>query len=207
MTFLETPRFPDDLSYGSGGGPSYKTTVVETFSGTEKRNIDWEYPRHVYDASYLARDKSKFYQLLEFFHVAQGRGNGFRYKDWLDYRSGSVDQQITDGDQQIGIGDGVTMTYQLVKAYVVGSFAKVRTITKPVAGTVIISVDDVPITSSWSVDTATGIVSFTVAPPVDSIIKAGFEFDVPVRFESDDLSAGIDSFKFRDVDVKLIELK
>ena len=40
MSFAEV-RFPDDISYGSSGGPEYSTDIVETQSGHEQRNANW----------------------------------------------------------------------------------------------------------------------------------------------------------------------
>lgn len=207
MSFLETPRFPVDLSYGSSGGPTYSTTIAETFAGTEKRNINWVYPRHKYDASFATRTDATLYQLLSFFHVCQGRGHGFRFKDWNDYKSVSPKSTVTNVDQIIGIGTGVLTTFQLTKTYLIGATTKTRIIKKPVSGTVVISLNNVAQPTGWSVDTTTGIVTFVTAPAVDVIVRAGYEFDVPVRFDSDELSGSIESFSTGNTDIILMELK
>ena len=84
-TFIEAPRFPDDISYGSRGGPAYNTTVIVVDSGAESRNQRWSYPRHEYDVAYGVNTLARLEELLEFFHVVAGRAIGFRYKDWMDY--------------------------------------------------------------------------------------------------------------------------
>ena len=44
----------------------------------------------------------------------------------------------------------------------------------------------------WAVDPASGFVTFSIAPPPGTPITAGFEFDVPVRFDSDTLDVILD---------------
>jgi uncharacterized protein (TIGR02217 family) len=34
-------QFPPDISYGASGGPGYRTTVITTVSGHERRNSNW----------------------------------------------------------------------------------------------------------------------------------------------------------------------
>jgi len=48
-------------------------------------------------------------------------------------------------------------------------------------------------TSGVSIDTATGLVTFTTAPANGVLINADFQFDVPVRFDTDSLAARTDS--------------
>ena len=110
---------------------------------------------------------------------------GFRFKDWSDYKAENV---------QIGVGDDSTTDFQLIKLYSSGSVAVSRDITKPVAGTIAIYVDAVLQSSGVSVDTTTGVVTFDIAPAAGDIISADFEFDVPVRFDTDEMSISMDSF-------------
>ena len=58
---------------------------------------------------------------------------------------------------------------------------------KPVAGTVRVARGGVEQASGWSVNTTTGIVTFDAAPNAGMLVTAGFEFDVPVRFDTDRL--------------------
>jgi len=46
--------------------------------------------------------------------------------------------------------------------------------------------------SGWSVDTTTGVVTFSAAPGAGVAVTAGFEFDVPVRFDTDALDVTLD---------------
>jgi uncharacterized protein (TIGR02217 family) len=184
MDFVEV-QFPTDISYGAAGGPTYLTDVVTTVSGREQRNSKWSQSRAKYNVASGVKTESQWQALISFFRARRGKAVAFRFKDWSDYKAES---------QQIGIGDGETEDFQLVKIYSSGAVAVSRDITKPVVGSVDIYVDAILQTSGVSIDTATGIVSFTTAPEEDAVITADFEFDVPVRFDSDELELSIENF-------------
>ncbi len=116
--------------------------------------------------------------IIAFFRARGGRAQGFRFKDWSDYRASG---------QVLGTGDEARTTFQLVKRYVSGAEEDLRLISKPVAGSVKVYLNGTPQASGWSVDTATGLVTFTSAPAAGAVITADFEFDVPVRFDTDRL--------------------
>ena len=184
MSFEEV-QFPTDISYGATGGPMFLTDVVTTVSGHEQRNAKWSQSRAKYNVASGIKTEAQWQALISFFRARQGKAVGFRFKDWSDYKAESV---------QIGVGDDTTTDFQLVKIYTSGAVAVSRDITKPVAGTVDIYVDSVLQTSGVSVDTTTGIVTFTTAPAGAEVITADFEFDVPVRFDTDEMAVSMDSF-------------
>ncbi len=194
MAFSEE-RFPTDISYGSTGGPEYSTDIVITTGGHEKRNINWSDARAKYNAAHGVKTQAQLDNLIAFFRARKGRANGFRYKDWTDY---SAIGQI------IASGDGTTTTFQLIKNYISGLDIETRNIVKPVAGTVNIYVDSILQVSGITIDSTTGIITFSTAPANSTIISADFEFDVPTRFDTDRLSASIDSFgshSWRDIPI------
>lgn len=187
-------RFPERISYGSNGGPRFSTTVTETISGHEQRNIDWQEARAEYDVGSGLRDEADLAALIAFFRARKGRAYGFRFKDWNDYRSSDDGGAVTPQDQLIGVGDGTTDTFQLLKNYASGVATHTRLIGKPVAGTVRVALAGVEQLSGWSVDTTTGMVTFDVPPGAGVNITAGFEFDVPVRFRDDKLTISLETF-------------
>ena len=191
MAFHEV-RFPDNISRGARGGPERRTQVVELASGDEERNASWANSRRRYDVAYGIRRADDLAAVVAFFEARNGRLYGFLYKDWADYKSSTPSQAITPTDQQIGTGTGSLTTFQLAKSYTSGVQTWTRTIVKPVAGSVRVALNGVEQMSGWSVDTTTGIVSFTVAPGNAVIVRAGFEFDVPVRFDSDQIDVTLD---------------
>jgi uncharacterized protein (TIGR02217 family) len=191
MAFHEV-RFPDDIGRGARGGPERRTQIVTLASGDEERNASWANSRRRYDVSYGIRRADDLAAVVAFFEARGARLHGFRFKDWSDYRSGPPSQTPSPFDQPVGVGDGTTTAFQLIKRYASGAQAWERTITKPVAGSVRIALAGVEQGSGWSVDTTTGIVSFGVGPGAGVAITAGFEFDVPVRFDSDALDVTLD---------------
>ena len=191
MAFHEV-RFPDNISRGARGGPERRTQIVELASGDEERNASWANSRRRYDVAYGIRRADDLAAVVAFFEARNGRLHGFRYKDWSDYKSALPSQAITATDQQIGTGTGSLQSFQLAKRYASGAQTWVRAITKPVAGTIRVALGMVEQMSGWTVDTTTGVVTFTTAPANGVIIRVGFEFDVPVRFDSDTLDVTLD---------------
>lgn len=137
--------------------------------------------------------------MIAFFRARKGRAHGFRFKDWSDYQAAG---------QSIGTGDGSTTQFQLVKTYTSGGIAESRIIAKPVSGTVNIHKNAVLQTSGFSVSYATGIVSFSTAPANGTVITADFEFDVPVRFDTDRLTTSLDAYGIGSwLDIPLVEVR
>ncbi len=201
-------RFPDDISRGARGGPERRTQIVELASGDEERNASWANSRRRYDAAYGIRRADDLAAVVAFFEARNGRLYGFRFKDWADWKSCLPSGAPAATDQSIGTGDGTTTDFQLVKAYDSGSQTWTRTITKPVAGTVLVAIDGLEQATGWSVDTTTGIISFTPAPATGATITAGFEFDVPVRFDTDTLDVTLDIERLGSItSIPLIEVR
>ena len=207
MAFHEV-RFPDNISRGARGGPERRTQIVELASGDEERNASWANSRRRYDVSYGIRRADDLDAVVQFFEARNARLHGFRFKDWGDYKSGKPSQAPAATDQVIGTGDGSQTGFQLVKRYTSGSQTWVRAITKPVAGKVSIALDGTPQAAGWTIDTTTGIVTFGTAPANGVAIRAGFEFDVPVRFDSDTLDVILDIERIGSItSISLIEIR
>ena len=124
--------------------------------------------------------------LIAFFEARRGRLFGFRWKDWADYKSAPASIEPDFEDQLIGVGDGETRVFQMVKTYASGLQTYVRPIAKPVLGTISVGIqgDRQTETINYEVDTTTGQIEFASAPDQGVQITAGFEFDVPVRFDT-----------------------
>ena len=181
--------------------------MVELASGDEERNASWANSRRRYDVAYGIRRADDLAAVVAFFEARNGRLHGFRYKDWADYKSALPSQAITATDQQIGTGTGSQQTFQLAKRYASGAQTWVRTITKPVAGTVRVALGMVEQLSGWTLDATTGVVTFTTAP-AGVAITAGFEFDVPVRFDTDMLDVTLDLERLGSItSIPLLEIR
>jgi uncharacterized protein (TIGR02217 family) len=209
MSFHEV-RFPPTLSFGSVGGPERRTEVVTLANGFEERNTPWAHSRRRYDAGLGMRSLDDIETLIAFFEARRGQLHGFRWKDWADYKSTKPSQEIDPLDQPLGEGDGVTQAFRLVKVYASGTSTYARPIVKPVAGSVTVAIAGVPQveTVDYEVDTTTGTITFAAPPPVGAAVSAGFEFDVPVRFDTDRIRTSVASFQAGEVpDVPVVEVR
>lgn len=179
MTSFAEIQFPADISYGATGGPMFMTDVVATVSGHEQRNSKWSQSRARYNIASGVKTETQWQALIAFFRARRGKAVGFRFKDWSDYKAANQPLKPLEGDE-----------YQLVKRYVSGSDVAERVISKPVAGTVKLYEDSILKLSGWSIDNATGIITTSLS----GTLTADFEFDVPVRFDTDEMAISMDSF-------------
>lgn len=212
MPAFHEVQFPVDISRGSSGGPMRVTDIVPLRSGFEERNSIWADSLHQYDAGIGLRDMTDVYEVKKFFEARKAKLYGFRWKDWSDFKSGDPTVAVTPLDQAIGTGDGATATFQLKKTYTSGGYSYVRNIKKPVSGTVRVSVAGVEktITTHWTVNLTTGIITFTGGniPTLGQAVTAGFEFDVPARFDQDMLNINVELFNVGEVQsIKIMELR
>ena len=211
MAFHEV-RFPDDISRGASGGPERRTEIVMLGSGFEERNQRWADSRRRYDAGYGVKTADDLYTILDFFEERRGRFHGFRWRDWSDYRSGTPNAVITAADQAIGTGDGIEDTFQIVKAYGSAYSPWSRSIKKPVSGTVRIAVNGALQVegSDYTINYATGVITFDAGsiPPNTHGVTAGFEFDVPARFDADQLAINLESWKHGAIpNIPIVEIR
>ena len=209
MAFHEV-RYPVGLSIGSSGGPERRTEIVTLVNGFEERNSPWAHSRRRYDAGAGMRSLDDFAALIAFFEARRGQLHGFRWKDWADYKTCLPSQSVSAMDQEIGVGDGLTTVFQLRKTYASGGSTYTRDLVKPVAGSVKVAVAGVVQTlpAEFTVEEARGIVTLNLPPALGAVVTAGCEFDVPVRFDTDRISASIASFQAGEVPaVPVIEVR
>jgi len=108
--------------------------VVVTGAGHEQRNVDWAEARGRWDVGSGLKHQQQLDELIAFFHARKGRAYGFRFKDWTDSKATG---------QLLGTGDGAQTQFQLVRRYPSGSVIEIRTVSKPVAGSVQVYKDGV----------------------------------------------------------------
>lgn len=181
-TFHEV-QFPPKIAYGASGGAEFNTSITTTFSGFEQRNVNWQKARGRWDVSTGLKSKADMDALQAFFRARFGKAYGFRFKDWSDYQAVG---------QTLGTGNGSLTAFQLNKTYTSGGNSYVREIKKPVSGTVKIYLNSVLQGSGYSVDHTTGVITFSSAPGAGVIVSSDFDFDVPVRFDTDTLAVRAD---------------
>lgn len=193
--FHET-LFPPSIALGASGGPRRATEIVALGSGREARNARWAGSRRRFDVATGVKSLDDLAAVVAFFEARRGRLHGFRFRDPLDHRSGPPSAAPTPLDQPIGTGDGATRVFALVKRYGDGETAFVRPIVKPVAGSVRIAVAGVEVATDVTVDPTSGLVTFAPghAPAPGAAVTAGFLFDTPVRFDTDEIRVDLDHF-------------
>jgi uncharacterized protein (TIGR02217 family) len=209
MAFHEV-RFPANLSFGAIGGPERRTEIVAMASGFEERNTPWAHARRRYDAGMGLRSMDDLAAVVAFFEARAGQLHGFRWKDWSDYKSCLPSAAPAFGDQVIAIGDGQRRVFQLTKAYRSGETVYHRPISKPVTGTVRAGVggDEKFPDAHYTVDHTRGRITFHQPPETGAEVTAGFEFDVPVRFDMDRIAVSVASFQAGQVpDIPVIEVR
>ena len=203
-------RFPVALSFGASGGPERRTEVVTLASGHEERNSPWAHSRRHYDAGTGLRSLDDLDKVTTFFEARAGRLHGFRWKDWADYKSCAPSEETEATNQFLGTGDEVESNFQLVKHYGSGEGLYTRTITKPVLGTVRVTVSEIPMqeTIDYTLDYTTGLITFTHPPDTGGEVRAGFEYDVPVRFDTDRITTSVSTFQAGEVpSIPVIEVR
>jgi uncharacterized protein (TIGR02217 family) len=195
--FIDT-LFPLSLSTGATISHEFQTLITRVDNGFETRNPRWNTSLRLYTLR-TARSLQDLEIMRAFFVVMRGRQRSFRFKDFSEYTSSSwgtsdvTPNAITPLDQNIGTGDGSTVDFQIRKQYTVAGNTITRNITKPVDDTVRIAVAGSELVAGsptdFVIDYTTGIATLSVAPSNGQAVTAGFEFDVPVRFDTDILAA------------------
>jgi uncharacterized protein (TIGR02217 family) len=202
-------RFPTAIARGATGGPERKTDIVTTASGREERNARWANSRRRYNIGFGVKSLTDIQAVVRFFEERRGRLHAFRFKDFTDFKSCAANAMTAATDQVIGTGTGSLATFQLVKTYGAGNRAYVRMVLAPIAETVIVAVNSVA-TTQFTVNSTTGVVTFNAGalPAAGAVVTAGYQFDVPVRFDTDQLSINLSHFEAGEIpDITLVEVR
>lgn len=188
MASFHEIQFPPDISHGAVGGPGFKTVITTLAGGAEKRNIEWSKAKGAWDVAKGLQTQAQVDVLYEFFYARAGRAYGFRFKDWTDFKV----PNLGGGPQSMFVTDGSTRPFQMIKTYTDAGGTYVRNIYKPISGTLAVFDNGVP-TSDFAASYTTGIVTLgvTLAGTTGHTISAFVDFDVPVRFDTDDLKITI----------------
>lgn len=195
MAFDEVQLDPK-ISYGATGGPKWRTIVVTSDSGYEQRIQPQLNARLSWNISSGVKSQAQMAALIVFFRARQGKTRGFRFKDWTDYKA--LNEKFWTG-----FGSG---TMRLLKTYSDAGHSEVRLIKKPVTGTVTIDGHD-PSFYSLTIDYTTGIITGADDTFKESDHHWSGEFDVPVRFDTDEMTLNLADFSSRNWDsIPVIEL-
>lgn len=182
---FDNVRLPEDIERGAMVGPMFQTGIVTLSGGSEQRNASWDQERLQADISYGIMQKddpedieNSFSRIMRFYRARRGRHRGFRFRDLSDFEA--VNEKAYPLEDE-------TKKFQLCKSYE----DYVRRITRAVYGTLIVYVNGilVPAQGNWTVNEL-GVISFLEVPTGG--VTADFEFDVPMRFDSDVASVAIE---------------
>jgi hypothetical protein len=183
--------------------PTWQTRIQRAVSGRELRVLDYPFPLWQFEltwealgdnlgnptspaaiGSLLATDLRT---LMGFFLACQGAFATFLYDD-------PTDDQVTN--QQIGVGTGGSTTVQLGRTLGVPSAPNFF---EPIVAPNLVSAVYLngirQATASWSVDPSTGILTFTIPPPLGAVITVDFTYYFRCRFISD--AYGFENFMYR----------
>lgn len=197
-------NFPISIGAEASAAPSFSTNIVTSASGHEQRNVNWQQARLRFDAGPGIRGDVELGELLAFFRARHGSAVAFRFRDPFDHSSNGMTDIPTGADQALGTGDGEQVRFALVKTYGGGER---RRITRPVPGTVRVSVGNEEQFAGWTLEPK-GYVLFDNPPEAGAEVQAGFLFDCPVRFAEDRLDVNRASFLAGEIpSVPLIEVR
>lgn len=206
MQAFDDVLYPFPLGKSASASPEFSTNVITLASGHERRNSLWSDARVHFDVGLGIRSEEELSKLVAFFRARRGAARGFRFTDPFDFSSNAMTLEPTPFDQLIGIGDGVRSDFQLVKSYGDGPEPQIREITRPRPDSVTVSIDGV-VSSDWSID-GKGRINLAVAPQQGQEIRAGFLFDVPVRFAEDRIDVSAVKFSAGEApSIPLVEIR
>ena len=199
--------FPLAIGREASVSPAFSTQIVESPAGHERRSSDWADARLSFDAGPGIRSEADMAALIAFFRARRGAARGFRFTDAYDDRSGAAGATPGPLDQRLGVGDGVTAAFPLMRYYGAGAEAQARRITRPVAGSIRVAADGIEMADGWS-HAGMGVIAFDEAPADGVVLSAGYRFDVPVRFAEDRLEINRATFAAGEaVSVPLVEIR
>jgi uncharacterized protein (TIGR02217 family) len=198
--------YPFALGRNTAVAPEFSTSIAVTASGHEQRNSLWSDARVHFDVGPGIRSEAELSELLAFFRARRGPARGFRIMDPFDHSSNGMTGTPSMFDQLIGTGDGLRADFQLLKSYGAGTEPQIRPITRARPETLVVSVGDT-VSTAWTLRQG-GVLSFLVPPPAGLKVRAGFLFDVPVRFAEDRIDISAVNFAAGEApSIPLIELR
>ena len=173
-------KFPDNICYDIVNSIIYDTNIIKSKNGREQRIINFSSGKNLYKLIYKFQNKNEIEKIVNIFNIVKGRANGFRFKDWFDYR---IEKQ------QIAIDDARIL--YLYKDYRIDNVVYRKRIYKPVENSIEIFINGEKDNSIIKfVDYDNGTIEFYDNLLVNSgnKIEISCEFDIPVRFNSDKLN-------------------
>lgn len=178
-------RFPTDIAPGTQGGPMFSTRITATDGGGETRVQMWSSDRKRYTVGHEG-DAVTGQAIVNFFYARRGRTYSFKLKDWSDYKA--------THEVMAYLGNsGSNALFQMQKTYPDAVLPYVRRILKPSPDAPVTVRNEafmspVLITSGFTIDYDTGVITIIGGSSNHGDgFSASFEFDIPMRFDTDQL--------------------
>lgn len=195
------------MKFGFVSSPRFSTNITAVASGVERRNRNWAHPLHTFAAPEAVECHEHLVALHNMWMTTAGPLHSFAFRDPLDFASRDLiaadyAPPITATDQVLGVADGATREFQIVRRYSFGGESYERVISHPEVATVVVALNALPPETdnpvllpggpyAWTVSRETGVISFDKVLTAGIVVTAGYLFDVEARFESDDSYDGI----------------
>ena len=193
-------RFPTAISRAAHGGPERRTDVVVLGSGAEERNARWADSRRSYNAGYGVKSLDDLHAVIAFFEERRGRLHGFRWRDPTDCKSCPPEGTPTALDQddrhrrrrhrRLPAHQDLRRRLQSLDPRHHEARRRHRARRRRRR-------DPDARHRTTPIDHTTGVVTFLPGhiPAAGAAVTAGFEFDVPVRFDTDQLEINLQGFR------------
>jgi uncharacterized protein (TIGR02217 family) len=167
------------FSFITSKKPQWSTGVQQMTSGRERRRMQWSYPLWNFKVQYeVLRDAPSYAELQKLFAFFNAHAG--MYQEFFFYDPS--DNAVTN--QQFGLGDGSTTTFQLSRTVGLGNLL----FTEPVRG--IVNTPTVAIagtaTTAFTIGPL-GQITFTSAPSSGAALTWSGNFMFLVRFNQDDM--------------------
>jgi len=200
--------FPTCPTFGFVAEPNYLVKITAREGGYERRQRMWARPLSKYTGVPTGdQPQNDIEDLLDFWHAMGGMSSGFRFKDWIDYKSCRLGETPTALDQPIAASGDSPPSFRLIKEYPTksGRTVQQREIARPVGSTILIANAAGAVQSDWTLDESTGLLTpggtFSGVPT-----RWGGEFEVWCRFDAI-FNPSISDFQVINVTVQLAEIR
>lgn len=212
MPVIHNVVFDTQVSQGASGGPKFFTTIIAATGGYEKTVANWAAARSRYDVGHVIQNRAKLAYVIAFFRARVGRAFGFLFRDPLDFYAGMTwaNNALTASaiPEILAItGTGAVTAFQLTKTYSDAGATQVRNITRPIQTDFVTSASVAPgvytnngggwvlktVTTDYTINFTTGVVTFVVAPANAVQIGWSGQFYVPVRFDTDEMHVKLEA--------------
>ncbi len=180
MTDSVFPSLPG-IAWNTVRTPTWQTRVQATISGKETRQADWSYPRYSLEINFDFLRSTPSYgelqTLIGFINSCQGQFGTFLYTD-------DDDNAVTG--QQIGTGDGSTVTFPLIRSFggYIEPIGRVNAVSNVYLGGTVDASANYTITPDSGTESGSSI-TFTAAPAAGTVITADFSYYWRCRFSAD----------------------